>query len=140
MANIVVVGVDRSQTSARAAAIAARVARDRGARLHVLCAYDKLETREIGEGSDSWIYTSVDEATEVAMGVAAQIGDALEVSTSAAQGKPQEVLIEEAARLSAELIVVGNKGTHGFGGRVLGSIATAVVNHAPCDVYVAKTT
>ena len=56
----------------------------------------------------------------------------------AAHGKPQEVLVAEAERLNATLIVVGNVGMKGLG-RVLGSVATSVAHAAPCDVYIVKT-
>ena len=36
------------------------------------------------------------------------------------------------------MIVVGNKRVQGLA-RVLGSVASAVAQHAPCDVYIAKT-
>ena len=54
-------------------------------------------------------------------------------------GKPTEVLIGEAERLGASLIVVGNRRMQGLG-RVLGSVANSVAHNAPCDVYIVKTT
>jgi nucleotide-binding universal stress UspA family protein len=48
-------------------------------------------------------------------------------------------LIQEAERVGATLIVVGNKNMHGIG-RVLGSVANDVAHHAPCDVLIVKTT
>ncbi|KQU28481.1 hypothetical protein ASG69_10770 [Rhodococcus sp. Leaf225] len=59
------------------------------------------------------------------------------VTTSVVYGRPAVALSDEAARLNAELIVVGNRRTQGLS-RVLGSIASAVAAHAPCDVYIAK--
>ena len=37
------------------------------------------------------------------------------------------------------MIVVGNKRTHGAS-RVLGAVALDVVHHAPCGVFICKTT
>ena len=47
-------------------------------------------------------------------------------------------LIGAAKENSAQVIFVGNVGTHGLG-RVLGSVATGVIHNAPCDVYVVRT-
>ena len=43
-----------------------------------------------------------------------------------------------AKEIGADLIVVGNRRVQGIG-RVLGSVATDVAHHAPCDVYIVKT-
>jgi len=60
------------------------------------------------------------------------------VTYSAARGKPAEALIKEAERLSARMIVVGNRRMRGIG-RVLGSVANSVAHNATCDVYIANT-
>ena len=62
-----------------------------------------------------------------------------EIDVVEATGKPADVLVQEAERLGASVIVVGNRRVQGPS-RVLGAIATAVARNAPCDVYVAKTT
>jgi nucleotide-binding universal stress UspA family protein len=60
------------------------------------------------------------------------------VTSSSVLGKPATVIVEEAERRGATLIVVGNRGMQGLG-RVPGSVASWVAHHAPCDVYVVKT-
>jgi nucleotide-binding universal stress UspA family protein len=47
-------------------------------------------------------------------------------------------LCEEAARLEASVIVVGNKRVQGAA-RVLGSIAGDVAKRAPCNVFIVHT-
>ncbi len=52
-------------------------------------------------------------------------------------GEPVDALIEQAARLNADLLVVGSRG--GQAGRLLlGSVSAGVVAHAPCDVLVVR--
>jgi nucleotide-binding universal stress UspA family protein len=48
------------------------------------------------------------------------------------------MLCEEATRLEARAIVVGNRRVQGMS-RVLGSVAADVTRQAPCDVVVANT-
>src|SRR5699024_1633825 len=52
--------------------------------------------------------------------------------------KAGDALLEEAKRLDASLIVVGNRNMQGIK-RVLGSVANTVSHNAPCDVYIVKT-
>ena len=73
-----------------------------------------------------------------------QVADSLrdvvsEIAVVEATGKPADVLVQEAKRLEADIIVVGNRRMQGAG-RVLGAIASAVARNAPCDVYIVKTT
>jgi nucleotide-binding universal stress UspA family protein len=58
----------------------------------------------------------------------------LVVHRTVKSGPAAEVLCE-AAR-GAELLVVGARGQGGFRGMLLGSVATQVVQHAPCPVVV----
>ena len=54
------------------------------------------------------------------------------------QGRPAQVIVEEAVNWDADLIVVGSHG-HGFWERLtLGSVSDAVVHHAHCSVLVVK--
>ena len=56
-----------------------------------------------------------------------------------ALGSPATATCEEATRLQAQTIVVGNRRVQGVT-RVLGSVAADVTKHAPCDVLIANTT
>ena len=52
-------------------------------------------------------------------------------------GSPKQEIIRVAQELKADLIVVGTHGRHGLG-RLLGSTASSVVNHATCDVLAVR--
>jgi nucleotide-binding universal stress UspA family protein len=54
-------------------------------------------------------------------------------------GSPAEVLVSEAERLDAGLIVVGSVGMSGTRRFLLGSVPNKVSHHASCDVLIVKT-
>jgi nucleotide-binding universal stress UspA family protein len=55
-------------------------------------------------------------------------------------GPPGEVVSHVAQERNADLIVVGTHGSTGISRFLLGSVATAVIRHAPCDVLVCRGT
>jgi nucleotide-binding universal stress UspA family protein len=138
MSGIIVVGVDGSGTAKKAAESARDLAVALGGSLHVVSAFDSDRTEVFGSGSDRWIVSDADGAEQVAKTVADDLAGSVKVTYSAARGKPAEALINEAERLGAKMIVVGNRRMRGIG-RVLGSVANSVAHNATCDVYIANT-
>ncbi|MDH3683283.1 MAG: universal stress protein [Acidimicrobiia bacterium] len=138
---MIVVGVDGSETAFGAAQVAAELARALGAKLHIVSAYRRSGKREIvGPGGDQWYDGDADLAVADARKTAVRLGGGdLEITTATSYGKPADILIQEAERLEARMIVVGNVRMQGPG-RALGSVANSVVHHAPCDVHIVKTT
>jgi len=62
----------------------------------------------------------------------------LKVSAEALEGSPKKMIVEEAQRWEADLIILGS---HGYGPAkpfLLGSVAQSVVLHAPCSVEVVR--
>ena len=53
--------------------------------------------------------------------------------------QPAAAIVELADHVDADLVVIDNKGARGAR-RVLGDVASAVINEAPCAVMVVKTT
>lgn len=138
----ILVGVDGSQTAARAATTAAQLATWTGAQLHVVTAFGNTRVEAALKGAaEQWqaatSSTAQGTVDEVAEGLRRQFPE-LTISSLAVDGKPHAVLVDEAERLDADLIVVGNRGMQGVQ-RVLGSVADAVAHRAPCDVYIAHT-
>ena len=62
----------------------------------------------------------------------------LSVDTAVRQGDPRTVIVDEAAEWGADLIVLGSHGHTGLMRLLLGSVAQAVVAHAPCSVEVVR--
>ena len=122
--NDIIVGVDRSETARKAAESAAEIAAKCGTNLHLVTCV---------KGGD---------ATADASAFLDQLSRQLDhdrVTSKVGLGDVAEILCEEATRLGARMIVVGNVRVQGVS-RVLGSIALDVAKHAPCDVLIANTT
>lgn len=134
----VVVGVDRSETASRAAIAAADLARAIGCALHVVTAIPKQTSKEVKVGTDTWRIDTLTQAEDFVSDVARRLGGAT-ATWSVQIEDPAKAVCDEAERVGADYIVVGNRRTHGAS-RLLGSVASAVMHHASCHVVVANTT
>jgi nucleotide-binding universal stress UspA family protein len=85
---------------------------------------DRVQTEELAEAARS---------LATAAGVRKVVVQALE-------GEPGQVLLDAARDFDADLIVVGSRGLTSHAHFILGSVASSVAHHAPCDVLVAHTT
>jgi universal stress protein A len=53
-------------------------------------------------------------------------------------GDPADEIIAAAARMDADMIVMGSRGMGRLGSAILGSVASAVLRSAPCPVLVVR--
>ncbi|MEM8748316.1 MAG: universal stress protein [Actinomycetota bacterium] len=133
----VIVGVDDSDTAREAARRGAVLAEALGEELHLVMALAPERNVTIEAGGERYVHDHVSHAAERLHGLRVEIG-APNATTSIGGKDPAKVLTNEAERLDASMIVVGNRRVSGVG-RVLGSIATEVIRTAPCDVMVVDT-
>lgn len=145
----VVVGTDGSETAERAVREAGELAGAYSARLVVVTAFtplneaDKPLSHEQAAPEDiRWMLADRNQAEEKAQRgrALAKSAGAGDVVVQTAEGDPAEVLLEAAGDFNADLIVVGSKGLTGASRFILGSVASSVSHHAPCDVLVVHTT
>jgi nucleotide-binding universal stress UspA family protein len=135
--NDIIVGVDRSGTARRAAETAASLASDCNENLHLVMCVRSGDSHEVGFGSDRWYLDALSEAKTFLHDLSRELPHD-RITTTVGVDEPATTLCDEAKRLDARMIVVGNRRVQGMS-RVLGSIAGAVMRHAPCDVLVAHT-
>jgi nucleotide-binding universal stress UspA family protein len=139
MTEVIVVGVDGSETAMRAAETAASLATALGAKLHVVTAFNNDRAQVLGIGNDEMVFSEEKNAEKVAREAAHALrSEQLQVDYSTVRGTPAHALIQQAETHRALMIVVGSKRMRGLG-RVLGSVANSVAHNAPCNVYIAKT-
>lgn len=129
MQGYAVAGVDGSNGGREAARWAAAEAEARGLALRLVTAVPPEPTPS-GSGSGCRA-TAVSGPAEVLGNLALTYPD-LELAAREIAGEPSEVLPDVVQ--DAELLVVGTRGTGGFDGRRLGSVALAVAGRAPCPV------
>jgi nucleotide-binding universal stress UspA family protein len=60
------------------------------------------------------------------------------VDTKVVRGRPASALLEEAAALQPDVLVIGTRGHGPLATILLGSVSAEIVDHAPCPVLVAR--
>jgi nucleotide-binding universal stress UspA family protein len=142
----VVVGVDLSVPSDQALERAMAIAGMHGAKLVVVHALaddgpipdvgnEMLE--QLGEVSAA---VRAEETRRLAERIAKVEERGIAVELVSTTGAPGEVIAQAARERGAELIVVGTHGHTGISRFLLGSVASAVLRHTPCDVLVCRGT
>ena len=143
----ILVGTDGSDTAAEAVRQATELARATGAKLDIVSAYQPISQGrlrdESGEIPGDVAYAvgpkeDVNVILETAAGPAKEAG--VEVGTHAREGDPADAILTIAEEVGASVIVVGNKGMTGARRFLLGSVPNKISHHAPCSVYIARTT
>ena len=135
----IIVGVDGSDTAKAAAVQAADLANRYGRPLHLVRSMAQRRPQTVrGGGTESWQVDSLTLAEEHLQAMAGALTTTVPITHAVLADDPASALCNEAARLGASFIVVGNKRVQGAA-RVLGSIAGDVAKHAPCNVVIVHT-
>ena len=155
MQNIILVGVDGSDTAMKAAEVAASLATDLKNDLYVISAFDpsqvglprleRLTSESAGRDEMARHQRSLDALAQETQQTAEKVAERLRekfpnlnITAKGIDRAPSEAILEEAERLDVRFVVVGNKHVQGVG-RILGSVATTVARHIKTDLYIAHT-
>jgi nucleotide-binding universal stress UspA family protein len=143
----IVVGTDGSETAAEAVRQATELARATGAKLDIVSAYEPVPAARLREESGEIpgdVAHAVGPKEDVNVTLEAAAGPAkgagVEVAVHAREGDPADAILDLAEEVEASVIVVGNKGMTGARRFLLGSVPNKISHHAPCSVYIARTT
>ncbi|HEY1276610.1 MAG TPA: universal stress protein [Thermoleophilaceae bacterium] len=142
-----VVGTDGSETAGEAVRQATELAKQLGAKVHIVSAYEPVpegrlreERAEVPEDLQ-WMVNPREDVQTTLAAAAKGVEDAgLEVEVHAREGDPADAILDVAEEQGADLIVVGNKGMTGAKRFLLGSVPNKVSHHAPCSVMIIRTT
>jgi nucleotide-binding universal stress UspA family protein len=138
---IFVVGVDDSERSAVAARKACRLAHEFDAEVHaVFVVHVPAAMLAVLAGVPSAASEYADAQRRATWDAVGAVLDAADVPVTRVdlEGYPADALVEYAEEVGADLIVVGSRGRGDLASLVLGSTSHRVVNHARCDVLIAK--
>jgi nucleotide-binding universal stress UspA family protein len=135
----IVVGVDGSPASRKALTWAAAEAAGHGADLVVIEVWEPTVLPAAGSASVSehFVPEPVQRtADDLLKMIKEELGEEppVLVRPHVKPGRPAKVLIDES--VSADLLVVGNRGHGGFAGLVIGSVSQHVAAYAKCPVTV----
>ncbi len=122
---------------------AAHLAKQHGSRVVLLHAYHlPVEFQQL-EGAylppDFWSNVKVEAEQSLSRYAEDLERRGIQVESVVREGYPATVIIDEAASLPVDLIVIGTHGLSGLKHLLLGSIAERVVQRAPCPVLTVKT-
>jgi nucleotide-binding universal stress UspA family protein len=143
----IVVGTDGSETAAEAVRTAVELAKISDAKLEIVSAYEPVpqsRLREESEGISGDVSHAINPREDVqlvldkAAAVAKQAN--VDVVTHPREGDPADAILDVAEENNADLVMVGNKGMTGARRFLLGSVPNKISHHAPCDVWIVKTT
>jgi nucleotide-binding universal stress UspA family protein len=134
----IVVGFADVGTAHDAVRQAVDLAQGLGASLHVVMAIENDASGAVRVGTDEWQVSEGNFAESTIRNFIDALPGEVDCTVGVAEGAPADVLVSEAQRLQADLIVVGNVRMQGIG-RVLGSVGNGVIRQAPCSVLVVKT-
>jgi nucleotide-binding universal stress UspA family protein len=143
----IVVGTDGSDTAGKAVQAATDLARQVGASLSVVSAYEPVsnqrlreEKREVPKDLE-WMVNPREDVEATLKEAAEGVEEAgVKVETYAREGDAADAILDVAEETHADLIVVGNKGMTGTKRFLLGSVPNKVSHHAPCSVLIIRTT
>ncbi|MGI5240130.1 universal stress protein [Dactylosporangium sp. CA-139066] len=136
----VLVGVDGSESSNRALALAFDEARQRGCGLVAVRAIETL-LAPVPVGAPPLVYDTAEVQRALAEQAVEQVAEAskrcpdVRWECHGVPGDAAEVLVERSQR--AQLAVVGSRGHGGFAGLLLGSVGLRLLHRAHCPVLIA---
>ena len=132
----ILIGVDDSEFSRAAVeAVANRPWRD-GTAVKLVSAVETMPADEDeGRGNE---YEIARRAIDSAFAILQNSPNRFAVAGDIIEGHAKQVLLDEAERWGADLIVVGSHGRRGLDRFLLGSVSQAVALHAKCSVEIVR--
>lgn len=131
----IMVAVDGSPASERAAAKAKELAAGLGATLYAMTVVRAARMGEVDSGGDHWSFTDADRGEARLREFMDSIEPAHPYKVISLSGRPAKLIASEARRLEIDILVLGNDRLQSVK-RLLGSVAQDVLRDPPCNVLV----
>jgi nucleotide-binding universal stress UspA family protein len=143
----IVVGTDGSDTAGEAVRRAIELAKLSGGSLGIVAAFAPVARTRVREEQAELpgdVSHAIGPREDVNVILDAAVGEAKQEGVEAEpyprEGDPADAILDVAEETNADLIVVGNKGMTGAKRFLLGSVPNKVSHHAPCGVFIVRTT
>jgi nucleotide-binding universal stress UspA family protein len=140
----IVLATDGSPSAAKATSLAIELARETGAQVYVVAAWQTPLTIYASSpmlAGDDLDASEIERATEAArVAVDLARADGVDAKSFVRNGEPAEMISQTAKNCDASLIVVGSHGWGPVRRLVFGSVSKALLHHAPCPVLVVRPT
>ena len=141
----ILVPLDGSKVAAQALPLAARLARQSNAKLHLLSAIQveypafvspiAVDTMPLIPDVNALWSQAQDYLANVVSG---DLYNGLEIVTTVDTGEPAQMIVDSAEDAEADLIIMTTHGRSGFSRWALGSVTERVLRHAPCPVLAVR--
>ena len=134
----ILIGVDDSEFSRAAVEAVANRPCLEGTAVKLVSAVERFKMPAYeGEGRDNE-YENARRAIDSAFAILQNSPNHFEVAGDIIEGHAKQVLLDEAEKWGADLIVVGSHGRRGLDRFLLGSVSQAVALHARCSVEIVR--
>ena len=117
-------------------------------KVRIISAYEKsyymLNNAPMGviteyyDTADKYSQKLAEDAVENAVTTLRKVNPKLSISIAVIEGAPKSVILDEAEKFGADLIVVGSHGHGAVAGFLMGSVSHAVALHAKCSVEIVR--
>lgn len=135
----ILVPIDGSDHSRRAFEYALGLAESQGAHVVLLNSYPRIPMLIGGEAREQLVRQCVKQSEKVLAPHAAKLRAlGVEPVLVIREGKPGDVIVDEAADGDYDLVIMGSRGLSGLEGLLMGSATHKVLSAARCPVLVAR--
>jgi nucleotide-binding universal stress UspA family protein len=138
----IVLATDGSASASSATKLAIELARETGARLDVVAAWQTPQTIYASApmmAASDLDTAEIQRATKAARAaVKLAQADGVQAKSFVRNGEPVQMISQSAKNCDASLVVVGSHGWGPIRRLVSGSVSTGLLHHAPCPVLVAR--
>ena len=141
MFETVVIATDGSESARRGVRTALDIAARYDATVHAVYVVDTGDIDDTPEDVQSDLEAAIAETGEEALDVVREEAEAIaapDVVTAVREGDPASEIIDYATEVDADVVGMGTRGRSGDHAVLLGSVAEAVVRHAPMPVLTVR--
>ena len=138
MFKTIVVGVDGTERSERAARAAADLAQKYAAEVVLVFSYEPVPRYLGSELYEDAVAQAIAHGEEVLENAAASIDDEHSIDTDLLEGPPADAILRVVESRDADLIVIGSRGLGEIAAMALGSVGHKLIQHSNVPVLIVK--